>query len=149
MKSRHRVGVVLLGHLTAVSAVVGELDAEAGGDPVPVEYFPLSAATGEGVPALVDALVKSGQYVVVEAPPVSRGVEAQELAQRTGAAIVVAEIGVSKVPGLTEAFDELELMGAIVPGAVVVPTLPAVSRGTASRTGAESVAPEPVSQSRP
>jgi GTP-binding protein Era len=38
--------------------VVGELDAEAGGDPVPVEYFPLSAATGEGVPALVDALVE-------------------------------------------------------------------------------------------
>jgi capsular polysaccharide biosynthesis protein len=101
------------------------------------------------IAALVDALVKSGQYVVVEAPPVSRGVEAQELAQRTGAAIVVAEIGVSKVPGLTEAFDELELMGAIVPGSVVVPTLPAVSRGTVSRTGAESVAPEPVSQSRP
>ena len=48
----------VLGHLTAVSAVVGELDAEAGGDPVPVEYFPLSAATGEGVPALVDALVE-------------------------------------------------------------------------------------------
>ena len=28
-----------------------------GGDPVPVEYFPVSAATGEGVPELVDALV--------------------------------------------------------------------------------------------
>ncbi|HEX7458980.1 MAG TPA: GTPase Era, partial [Acidimicrobiales bacterium] len=48
----------VLGHLTAVSAVVGELDAETGGDPVPVEYFPVSAATGEGVPALVDALVE-------------------------------------------------------------------------------------------
>ena len=48
----------VLGHLTGVSAVVGELDAEAGGDPVPVEYFPLSAATGDGVPALVDALVE-------------------------------------------------------------------------------------------
>jgi GTP-binding protein Era len=48
----------VLGHLTGVSTVVGELDAEAGGDPVPVEYFPLSAATGEGVPALVDALVE-------------------------------------------------------------------------------------------
>jgi GTP-binding protein Era len=47
----------VLGHLTGVSAVVAELDAEAGGDPVPVEYYPLSAATGEGVPALVDALV--------------------------------------------------------------------------------------------
>ena len=48
----------VLGRLTGVSAVVGELDAEAGGDPVPVEYFPLSAATGDGVPALVDALVE-------------------------------------------------------------------------------------------
>ena len=47
----------VLGHLTGVSAVVGELDAEAGGEPVPVEYFPLSAATGDGVPALVDGLV--------------------------------------------------------------------------------------------
>ena len=47
----------VLGHLTGVSAVVGELDAEAGGDPVPVEYFPLSAANGDGVPELVDALV--------------------------------------------------------------------------------------------
>ncbi len=49
----------VLGHLTGVSAVVDELDSEAGGDPVPVEYFPLSAATGEGVPALVDALVEA------------------------------------------------------------------------------------------
>ena len=101
------------------------------------------------ISALVDALVKSGHSVVVEAPPVSRGVEAQELAQRTGAAIVVAELGVSKVGGLTEAFDELELMGAIVPGAVVVPALPGISRGSAARSGAENVAPEPVSQSRP
>ncbi len=38
----------VLGHLTAVSSVVGALDAESGGDPVPVEYFPLSAATGDG-----------------------------------------------------------------------------------------------------
>ena len=47
----------VLGHLTGVSAVVAELDAESGGDPVPVEYFPVSAATGEGVPGLVDALI--------------------------------------------------------------------------------------------
>lgn len=47
----------VLGHLTGVSTVVAELDAESGGDPVPVEYFPLSAATGDGVPGLVDALV--------------------------------------------------------------------------------------------
>ena len=47
----------VLGHLTGVSKVVNELDAEARGDPVPVEYFPLSAANGTGVPVLVDALV--------------------------------------------------------------------------------------------
>jgi GTPase len=47
----------VLGHLTGVSEAVAELDAEAGGDPVPVEYFPLSAATGEGVSGLVDTLV--------------------------------------------------------------------------------------------
>jgi uncharacterized protein involved in exopolysaccharide biosynthesis/Mrp family chromosome partitioning ATPase len=98
--------------------------------------------------ALVDALVKSGHYVVVEAPPVSGGVEAQELAQRTGAAVVVAEIGVSKVPGVANAFDELEVMGVIVPGAVVVPTLPEVTRPAVSRVDAESVSAEPVSQSR-
>ena len=47
----------VLGHLTGVSEVVAELDAQEGGDPVPVEYFPVSAATGDGVPGLVDALV--------------------------------------------------------------------------------------------
>ncbi len=48
----------VLGHLTGVSAVVDGIDTEEGGEPVPVEYFPLSAATGAGVPALVDALVE-------------------------------------------------------------------------------------------
>ena len=47
----------VLGHLTAVSAVVDALDAELGGDAVPVEYFPLSASKGTGVGELVDALV--------------------------------------------------------------------------------------------
>ena len=47
----------VLGHLTGVAAVVDALDAEEGGDPVPVEYYPVSASTGEGVPELVDALV--------------------------------------------------------------------------------------------
>jgi len=46
----------VLGHLAEVSAEVDRLDADTGGDPVPVEYFPLSAATGAGVPELVDAL---------------------------------------------------------------------------------------------
>ena len=47
----------VLGHLTGVSAVVEALDAEQGGMPVPVEYYPLSATTGDGVPDLVDALI--------------------------------------------------------------------------------------------
>jgi GTP-binding protein Era len=47
----------VLGHLTGVSAVVDALDAQLGGEPVPVEYFPLSASKGTGVPELVDALV--------------------------------------------------------------------------------------------
>ena len=48
----------VLGHLTGVSAVVDALDAEQGGDPVPVEYYPLSATTGDGVAELVDALIE-------------------------------------------------------------------------------------------
>ena len=47
----------ILTHLTAVSAVIGSIDEEAGGEPTPVEYFPVSALSGQGVPALVDALV--------------------------------------------------------------------------------------------
>ena len=45
-------------HLTAVAGGGrGPRRRTAAGDPVPVEYFPVSAATGEGVPALVDAVV--------------------------------------------------------------------------------------------
>ncbi len=47
----------VLGHLTGVSGVVDALDAGLGGEPVPVEYFPLSASKGTGVRELVDALV--------------------------------------------------------------------------------------------
>ena len=47
----------VLTHLTAVSDVIAGLDREAGSRPIPVEYFPVSATTGEGVEALVDAVV--------------------------------------------------------------------------------------------
>ncbi len=47
----------VLGHLTAVSSVVDRIDEEAGGPPTPVEYFPVSATSGEGVAALVEATV--------------------------------------------------------------------------------------------
>jgi GTPase len=48
----------VLTHLTAVADLIASLDADAGGPPVPVEFFPVSAATGEGVPALIDAVVE-------------------------------------------------------------------------------------------
>jgi GTP-binding protein Era len=48
----------VLTHLTAVADLIAALDADAGGPPVPVEFFPVSAATGEGVPALIDAVVE-------------------------------------------------------------------------------------------
>lgn len=47
----------VLTHLNAVSAVIGSIDEDDGGTPVPVEYFPVSAVTGEGVDALIDAVV--------------------------------------------------------------------------------------------
>jgi GTP-binding protein Era len=47
----------ILTHLTAVSAAVDTIDEDDGAGPVPVEYFPVSATTGEGVPALIDAVV--------------------------------------------------------------------------------------------
>jgi GTP-binding protein Era len=47
----------VLTHLNSVSAVIASIDEEAGGAPTPVEYFPVSATTGEGVPGLVEAVV--------------------------------------------------------------------------------------------
>jgi GTPase len=46
----------ILTHLNAVAAVVEALDGDAA-TAVPVEFFPVSATTGEGVPALVEAVV--------------------------------------------------------------------------------------------
>jgi len=45
----------VLTHLTAVSEVINSLAEQDGSSPVPVEYFPISAAVGDGVDALVDA----------------------------------------------------------------------------------------------
>jgi GTP-binding protein Era len=47
----------ILTHLAAVSEVIGSLDGATDASPVPVEYFPVSAATGAGVELLVDAVV--------------------------------------------------------------------------------------------
>jgi len=48
----------VLTHLTAVSDVIGAIDLDDGQAPVPVEYFPVSAVTGQGVEALIDAVVE-------------------------------------------------------------------------------------------
>ncbi len=47
----------VLTHLTAVSNVIAAIDQDDGQRPVPVEYFPVSATSGEGVPGLIDAVV--------------------------------------------------------------------------------------------
>jgi GTPase len=47
----------VLAHLTAVASVIDRIDEEAGGPATPVEYFPVSATSGQGVPGLVDAVV--------------------------------------------------------------------------------------------
>ncbi len=46
----------VIGEINAVSGVIGEIDADAGPE-IPVEYFPISASTGEGVAALTEAVV--------------------------------------------------------------------------------------------
>ncbi|MGZ4536479.1 MAG: hypothetical protein ACXVXE_13120, partial [Nocardioidaceae bacterium] len=99
------------------------------------------------VTALVDALVQSGHRVVLEAPPVSQGTDAQELARRAGSALVVVEIGVSRLPDVRHAFEELERAGALVPGAVVVPPVASVAKGV-GREGGDRAATETAAQSR-
>jgi GTP-binding protein Era len=47
----------VLTHLNSVSAVIEGFDREAGGPPTPVEYFPVSAASGAGVDGLIEATV--------------------------------------------------------------------------------------------
>jgi GTP-binding protein Era len=47
----------VLTHLAAVAEVGEALAAEGGAIPTPVEYFPVSAVTGEGVDTLVDAVL--------------------------------------------------------------------------------------------
>jgi GTP-binding protein Era len=48
----------ILTHLTAVSQVIAALAEADNAGPVPVEYFPVSASTGDGVEALVEAVVE-------------------------------------------------------------------------------------------
>jgi GTP-binding protein Era len=47
----------VLTHLASVSEVLSGFDREAGGPPTPVEFFPVSAKSGEGLDALVESTV--------------------------------------------------------------------------------------------
>ena len=97
------------------------------------------------VAVLVDRLVQTGHRVILEAPPVERGTEAQELARWAGSALVVVELDSTTIPAVQHSFDELEQSGALVPGAVLVPEVPApvrpVGRDANDRATAEAVTP--------
>ncbi len=98
----------------------------------------------ERVAALIDSFVAQGKHVVVEAPELSRGAQALELAHRIGVTVVVVELGRSQVPEVQAAFDELEQMGAYTPGVVVVPTMPTeIDEPTSAATGSPSGSVKP------
>lgn len=50
-------GDVVLAQLAAASEVIERVDQEAGGPPTPVEYFPVSATSGQGLDVLVESTV--------------------------------------------------------------------------------------------
>jgi Mrp family chromosome partitioning ATPase len=100
------------------------------------------------VAALVDRLVQDGNRVIIEAPEVRQGTDAQELARWAGSALVVVELGSTRLPAVHYAFDELEHSGALVLGAVVVPNVPAPTRPSAPDV-AERAAAETVTPARP
>jgi polysaccharide biosynthesis transport protein len=97
------------------------------------------------VAAMVDRLVQDGNHVIIEAPEVRQGTDAQELARWAGSALVVVELGSTRLPAVQYAFDELEHSGALVLGAVVIPNVPAPTRAAtpdvAERAAAETVTP--------
>ncbi len=100
------------------------------------------------VAAMVDRLVQDGYHVIIEAPEVRQGTDAQELARWAGSALVVVELGTTKLPVMQHAFDELEHSGALVLGAVVIPTVPAPTRPAAQETSERSAA-ETITPARP
>lgn len=70
--------------------------------------------------AIIGELLKGSAKVIIDAPPTSFGVEAQELARRVDATLVVVERRVADGEAVQGAFRDLESLGARVPGAVVV-----------------------------
>ncbi len=69
-------------------------------------------------------LVRPGDFVLVEAPDTTHGVDAQELARVVDCCVVVAENGRATVRDVERTENDLRGVGASVAAHVVVPSLP-------------------------
>jgi Mrp family chromosome partitioning ATPase len=68
---------------------------------------------------LVDRLLESASYVVIEAPPTTDGPSAQTLANVAELAVLVVESGPTRAREVVDACAQLESMGTPVLGAVI------------------------------
>jgi Mrp family chromosome partitioning ATPase len=73
------------------------------------------------VRTVVGRLRKSSRYVLLDSPSAAIGADAQSLAGLADAAIIVAEVGYSRHAEVSDAVAQLQLVGARVLGAVVLP----------------------------
>jgi len=69
---------------------------------------------------LIDRLLETAAYVVIQAPPTTDGPDAQTLADVAGLAVVVVELGQTRAHEVIEARAQFESMGTPLLGAVVV-----------------------------
>lgn len=70
---------------------------------------------------LIATLRQSAEYVVIEAPPTPLGADAQALAERTDAAILVVEVPRTQQEQVRDSVRQLDRMGTAVLGAIVLP----------------------------
>lgn len=79
---------------------------------------------------LIAELRQNASHVVIQAPPTSTSADAQALADVSDVAIVVVEVPHAQREQVREGIQQLDRVGAVTLGAVVVPTLaePAVPR---------------------
>jgi capsular polysaccharide biosynthesis protein/MinD-like ATPase involved in chromosome partitioning or flagellar assembly len=71
----------------------------------------------------LEALRRSGGYVVIEAPSTSSSADAQSLASLADAAILAVELRRARRPALLDAAEQLQRVGTPLLGAVVLPRL--------------------------
>lgn len=88
----------------------------------------------------VEVLRAAVDYVVIDAPSVASGAQAQSLARLADVALIVAEAGRSTREGVAHAARQLDRMGARSLGVVVVPDVRRRRIGTAGEQ-AEAVGP--------